>query len=404
MTITVTPLGEDDEATTDANTPVIIPVLDNDPSKPSVEITETTDPPNGTVVINPDGTVTYTPDDGFAGVDTFTYTACVPKADPELCFTQTVTVLVKPVGVDDMVTTPTNTPKVIDVLDNDDTDGLAVTEVSDPPHGSVVINPDGTVTYTPDPGFSGNDTFTYTACAEVNALLRIRALVIPETQCITKTVQVVVTPTGVDDTAITPAATPVNIPVLVNDPAGPSLTVKSTTTPSHGTVVIKLDGTITYTPAVGFSGIDTFTYTACDADNQCITQTVTVTVQPVGRNDETVAEPGKPVVIIVLGNDPAAPSLTVVSVSPPGHGTAVLNADGTITYTPEPGFTGTDTFTYTACDAAGQCITQVVTIKVQELPDTGANTGVLVGFGALLLGAGGLLVGGSRRRRRRVVA
>jgi LPXTG-motif cell wall-anchored protein len=392
--VTITPTGEDDEATTPADTPVKIPVLDNDPSQPSVELTDATDPANGSVVINPDGTITYTPDPGFSGLDTFEYTACVVPENlllkqpaDEFCYTQTVTVMVLPEGVDDGATTPTDTPVDIPVLDNDNTVGLTVKSVTNPPNGSAVVNPDNTVTYTPDPGFSGTDTFEYTACDAID-------------QCITKTVEVIVTPVGTDDAATTPGGTPVNIPVLGNDPAGPSLTIQSTTPPTHGDVVINPDGTVTYTPDPGFSGIDTFTYTACDAENQCVTQTVTVTVKPVATDDAVTTSPGKPVVISVLGNDPAAPSVTVQSLTPPLHGTAVINPDGTITYTPNKGFSGVDTFTYTACDATGQCVTQAVMVTVRGIPNTGSDVGTSLALGALLVGAGGALVVGVRRRRR----
>jgi|GEM_PF-314467 len=73
-----------------------------------------------------------------------------------------------PVAVDDTATTQQNTPVTINVLANDtdeDNDTLSVTAVSNPPNGSAVINGDQTVTYTPDTGFSGQDTFTYTICA-----------------------------------------------------------------------------------------------------------------------------------------------------------------------------------------------------------------------------------------------
>jgi CshA-type fibril repeat protein len=408
VTVTVSPTGANDTAVTGLNTPVVVPVLANDPSAPGVTVSETSDPPHGTLVVNSDGTVTYTPDAGFSGTDTFTYTACVIPANlpaaPTLnrqilidgvtalqyCYTQTVTVTVNPAGVDDVATTPTNTPVVIPVLANDGTIGLTVTLVTDPPHGRVVINPDGTVTYTPDTGFSGTDTFTYTACDAAN-------------QCVTRSVTVAVTPIGADDTASTPAGTAVSIPVLTNDPSGPSLTVRSATTPAHGTVSI-LGGTIVYTPAPGFSGTDTFSYTACDAANRCITQNVSVSVKPTATDDAVFVEPGKPVVISVLKNDPAAPSVTVVAVSTPGHGTAVINADGTITYTPDPGFTGVDSFTYTVCDKANQCVTQTVRVTVARIPATGSDTAVGLSLATLLVGAGALLVVGGRRRRRPSIA
>jgi hypothetical protein len=388
VVVTIRPTGLDDSATTALNTAVDIALLDNDPSKPSLSLTTVTDAPNGTVTINLDGTVKYTPDTGFSGVDTFTYTAC-DAADQ--CITQTVTVTVLPAGADDGATTSTNSPVTIRVLANDGATGLIVESLTDPPHGAAVINADGSVTYTPDTGYSGSDTFQYTACDSID-------------QCITKTVAVFVTPLGVDDTATTPVGTPVKVSVRSNDPSGPSLTIGSTSVPANGTVVINADGTVTYTPSGTFSGIDTFTYTACDAADQCVTQTVTVTVTPVGTDDAIIAQPGKPVIITVLGNDASAPSLVVVSVSPPAHGTAVIGPDGTISYVPNVGFSGVDAFTYTACDAANQCITQTVRVTVSALPATGSDAMDRLVLAAVLVVTGCLLVFGRRRRSNRATA
>jgi hypothetical protein len=349
VTVTVTPVGADDTATTPSNTPVNVDVLANDPSGPSLEVTEVTDGANGTVVIEDDGTVTYTPEAGFSGTDSFTYTAC---DDADQCVTHTVTVTVTPVGVDDVAVTEPNTPVNVDVLANDPSaPSLTVTEVTDGANGTVVIEDDGTVTYTPVPGFSGTDSFTYTACDA-------------EDQCVTQTVTVTVTATGADDTATTPTNTPVNVDVLDNDPAGPSSTVTEVSEPANGTVVIEDDGTVTYTPETGFSGIDTFTYTACDAEEQCYTQTVTVTVTPVGVDDTATTPTNTAVNVDVLDNDPSAPSLEVTAVTDGANGTVVIEDDGTVTYTPESGFSGIDTFTYTATDGDGQTITQSVTVTV----------------------------------------
>ena len=119
----VGPIAADDDAETPADTPVVIPVLDNDtiPGGTTVTVTAVTDPPNGTAVINPDGTVTYTPDTGFAGTDTFTYTICDLDAltafgdnaatRAVFCSTATVTVTTPPpVPVEPgSQTTPTTT-------------------------------------------------------------------------------------------------------------------------------------------------------------------------------------------------------------------------------------------------------------------------------------------------------
>jgi LPXTG-motif cell wall-anchored protein len=325
------------------------------------------------------------------------------------CITRTVTVTVTPVGTDDTATTTSNTPVSIDVLANDPAgSSLDVIAVSDAPNGTVTINPDGTVRYVPDVGFSGIDTFTYTACvvpaASPTGVRTALTQAVGDELCITRTVTVTVRPAGADDTATTPAGTPVQISVLGNDPAAPSLTVGAVTDPPNGSALIGPSGTVTYTPDPGFAGVDTFTYTACDAAGQCVTQTVTVTVEPTATDDVTTTTPGVPVVIRVLGNDPSQASLVVRSVTDPAHGTATVNPDGTITYTPDPGFAGVDTFTYTACDAANQCVTRTVTVTIQTLPRTGGSITASAQAAALMFGVGLALWLTARRRRRTQLA
>lgn len=165
------PVPGDDSAATDEGTPVVIDVLENDtdPQGQPLEVTGTSDPANGTVTINPDGTVTYTPEAGFTGEDTFDYTVTDPDGNTA---TGSVTVAVEPEGGpqapvpgDDSAETGEDTPVVIDILEND-TDPqdqpLSVTGTTDPANGTTIVAPDGRVIYVPDAGFTGEDTFDYT--------------------------------------------------------------------------------------------------------------------------------------------------------------------------------------------------------------------------------------------------
>ncbi|MEO0989287.1 MAG: Ig-like domain-containing protein, partial [Cyanobacteria bacterium J06639_14] len=139
VTVTVDPVVDiaDDTATATEDTPVDIPVLDNDSFGPDASVTDVSDPTNGSVTINADGTVTYEPDPDFNGTDTFTYTVTTPGGVTE---TATVTVTVDPVVdiADDAATVNEDTPVDIPVLDNDSFGpDAAVTDVSDPANGSV---------------------------------------------------------------------------------------------------------------------------------------------------------------------------------------------------------------------------------------------------------------------------
>ncbi|WP_010232318.1 cadherin-like domain-containing protein, partial [Gillisia marina] len=115
-----TPVAVDDSSTTDEDTAVTVSVLDNDSDVDGDELTviSTTEPENGSVVINNDGTITYTPNDNFNGVDTFDYTI---EDEEGLTATATVTVTVgglndAPVAVDDSSTTDEDTAVTVSVL------------------------------------------------------------------------------------------------------------------------------------------------------------------------------------------------------------------------------------------------------------------------------------------------
>lgn len=191
----------DDIVTVDEDSSTVLPIYDNDSGLPPTGTLTTTDPANGTVSIDDNGTpndpsddiVTYTPDSDYNGPDSFDYTVCNSFGD---CSTATVTIDVLPIvdAIDDMIATDQDQAVDIDILANDNdipTTGTLTT--TDPSNGTVVINDNGTpndpsddtVTYTPNPGFTGTDTFTYTLCDDLG-------------NCSTATVTVVVNPLNVD--------------------------------------------------------------------------------------------------------------------------------------------------------------------------------------------------------------
>ncbi len=362
------PVAEDDTATTDEDTSVTVPVLanDSDADGDPLTITEAT-APNGTVVINPDGTVTYTPDENFNGTDVITYTISDGNGGFD---TATLTVTVDPVNdvpvaQDDAATGTEDEPLTIPVLANDgdaDGDPLTVTTATSP-DGTVTINPDGTITFVPNPDFNGPTTITYTIDDGMGG-----------TATATVTVDIVAVndpPVGEPDTAVTDEDTPITIPVLANDndPDGDPLTVVSANAP-NGTVTINPDGTITYTPNPDFNGTDTITYQVSDGMGGFDTVTATVTVNPVNDppvagNDVTSVNEDSEVTIPVLVNDTDADGdpLTVTTATAT-NGTVTINPDGTITYVPNPDFFGQDTITYTISDGNGGTSTATVAVEV----------------------------------------
>jgi len=290
------PVAAPDSAQTQAGQPVRIEVLanDSDPDGDSQSIADIANPENGSATLANDGAITYTPNTGFAGVDHFTYDVtdgnltshaevtvtvdqATASADPPATQEEATAPVTRsaaedptpvienraPVAVDDETNAAAGRPVQIDVLGNDaDPDGQvpSVTDASDPPNGSIEINDDGTVTYTPDAGFVGDDRFTY---GITDGELEGRAGVVVHV------VQPAVAPrppTLGADQASTDTGRPVQIDVLANDSSreGTVPRVTDVSTPTSGTATLNPDGTVTYVPAAGFAGVDRFTYGVTD--------------------------------------------------------------------------------------------------------------------------------------------
>jgi LPXTG-motif cell wall-anchored protein len=179
------PTAVNDFDTTDEDTAVRITVRNNDsdPDGDSLSIGSFTQSIHGTVRLA-GGALRYTPDSNWNGTDSFTYEVCDPDG---ACDTATVTVVVAPVNdapvaYDDAVGAKPGKPVDIPVTFNDDEpdgDAIVVTVMDQPAHGSVTVQPDGTIVYKSAGSYSGADAFTYEICD-------------PDGDCSTATVSVVV--------------------------------------------------------------------------------------------------------------------------------------------------------------------------------------------------------------------
>jgi hypothetical protein len=393
------PVANPDFYVTLVNVPVPGNVLNND-SDPDgdnliLNTTPISAPSNGTVTVNANGTILYTPNTGFTGTDVFTYGIC-DDGVPSLCAQTTVTILVlpdenntsndPPFAGDDFAFTPKNEPVSGNLLPNDfDPNGdnivLNTNPITQPANGTVVILPNGTFTYTPNTDYVGPDQFIYSICDDGTPSL-----------CAEATAYITVyqynnPPVAVDDINGTLVDVPVSGNVLTNDldPDGDNLTVTTTpvTPPTNGTVTLNPDGSYTYTPTNGFTGTDTFVYSVCDdgVPQLCDQATVTITVtEPTISNDPPVANPDFYVTLVnvpVPGNiltndsDPDGDNiiLNTTPVSAPSNGSVTVNANGNIIYTPNTGFTGTDVFTYRICDDGTPSLCDETTVTVVVMPD-----------------------------------
>ncbi|MBZ9629446.1 endonuclease [Salegentibacter sp. LM13S] len=281
-----------------------------------------------------------------------------------------------PVAVDDEYVTNENTAiEIDDLLENDTIFEYARVVDFDSETaegGTVEDNRDGTFIYTPPQNFSGEDTFEYTICDNAST---------PNCDSATVTIMVTdATPVARDDAYETEEDKVLSIVnYLDNDDLVNNTSIASVDyEDSEGIAVIEDDGTITYTPADGYAGEDSFTYTICDQgeDPTCATATITVNVldegSPVANDDTLVIDMNASEFTItsLLNNDIVIDGAVITSVTDTNtRGNITLNEDGSISYTPENGYLGDDTFTYSLCDddqPEPTCSTATVTITLVD--------------------------------------
>ena len=173
------------------------------------------------------------------------------------------------------------------------------------------------------------------------------------------------TPTIGDADVQTTATTAVSGSVTVSDPdTGQTVKLSISSGPTNGTAMVADDGSFTYTPTGNFTGIDTFTIEGCDdaAVRACASGTVTVAIYPVAVDDAQVTGPGETIEVDVQAND-IGDTGPLQIVTGPAHGTATI---GSIIYTANADFTGTDTVVYRVCspNAPSLCDDATLTIMV----------------------------------------
>ena len=228
--------------------------------------------------------------------------------------------------------------------DADAGDTLTYTLANAPAHGSAAIGSDGRFTYTAAAGTAGQtDTFTYTVtdAAGASATGTVNVTIVQNQK-----------PTAGKTVFSVLEGETLSASLELGDADGDALTASVGTQPAHGTLTLAADGTFTYVPADGYTGKDTFVATVADGtDNVEITAEITVdkNVAPVAQNASVKVKKDTAAVITLKAKDDNGTPLTYTLVKQPAHGTAVPEND-TVTYTPAEGYTGVDTFTFTASD------------------------------------------------------
>ncbi|ENQ8177805.1 RTX toxin [Vibrio parahaemolyticus] len=375
---TVAPVADivADKATVVEDTPTIIKVLGNDTFEGDgkvVSLDANNGPANGSVSVNPDGSVTYTPNDNYHGIDSFTY--IVTSGGVSESTTVYVDVTPEndaPVAKDDTAITNEDTPVTIDVLPNDtdvDGDKLSIESASVPKEQGTVEVVNGKLVFTPAENFNGDAEITYTVTDGAltdQATVKVTVNAVNDTPVVESNIA---DQTSAED--FTPYTIDLNTAFSDVDNVDGELTFSVSGNSKIQVAIV--NGIATITPTADWNGSETLTFTVTDPSDESVSQTVDFTVAPVVdiKADSTNVVEDTPTIINVLGNDTFEGKDKVVSLDAengPKNGTVIVNNDGTVTYTPDDNYVGKDTFTYVVT-SGGVSESATVTVNVTPVND-----------------------------------
>ena len=351
---------------------------DSDADGDVLSLVSVQDAVNGSVALDEQGDVVFTPDAEYTGPASFTYTVEDGQGGSAVA-TVNLTVNSVPVSADD-AGFGTNEGEAVTIaavalLANDsDADGdvLSLLSVQDAVNGSVALDGEGDVVFTPDAGYSGPASFTYTvedgqggsATATVNLTVNAIPVLADDAGFATD-----------EDQAVTIAAAA----LLANDSDadGGVLSLVSVQDAVNGSVVLDGQGDVVFTPAADHNGPASFTYTVEDGQGGSATATVDLMVTavndaPVGVDDAGFGTEVNQAVTIaaaaLLANDSDVDGdvLSLVSVQDAVNGSVVLDGQGDVVFTPNAGYIGPASFTYTVEDSQGVSATATVDLTVSD--------------------------------------
>ncbi|EJM7148097.1 tandem-95 repeat protein, partial [Vibrio parahaemolyticus] len=375
VNFTVAPVADivADNATVVEDTPTIIKVLGNDTFEGDdkvVSLDTNNGPANGMVSVNPDGSVTYTPNDNYHGTDSFTYIVTSGGVSESTTVSVDVTpVNDAPVAKDDIATTQEDTAVTIDVLSNDtdvDGDKLSIQSATVPEAQGKVEIVDGKLVFTPAENFNGHAEITYTI---TDGALTDQATVNVTVNAVNDTP---VVESSIADQTLAEDFTPytIDLNTAFSDVDNVDGELTFSVSGNSNIQVAIVNGIATFTPTADWNGSEALTFTATDPSGESVSQTVNFTVAPVA---DIVADSARvvedtPTIIKVLGNDTFEGDDKVVSLDTnngPANGTVSVNPDGSVTYTPNDNYHGTDSFTYIVTSGG---VSESTTVEVNVTP------------------------------------
>ena len=327
----------------------------------------------GSIVIDANGHYSFTPDANYHGaVPQITYTTNTGASSTLDITVNSANDL--PVAENANKTTLEDTPVSGQVVASD-VDGDALTYTlkpsSGPANGTLVLDSsNGKYTYTPDHDYNGNDSFTVVVSdgqgGTVESVVSITVTAVNDE------------PVTADNSNTTAEDTAVSGQVVASDVDGDALTytLKPSSGPVNGTLVLdSSNGKYTYTPDHDYNGNDSFTVVVGDGQGGTVESVVNITVTavndaPIAHDDSATIDEDHSVTIDVLANDTDidSSSLSVTGASA-SHGSVTINQDGTLTYTPDANYGGSDTIVYTISDGDGGTSSASVTVGITPVAD-----------------------------------
>jgi len=375
------PRTVDDDVETEEDTSIRIKVLDNDEDiDGTIDVTSVAlvvMPASGSVELQADGSIIYTPNKDFFGLDTFTYT--VKDTENALSNETNVNITITsindaPISVNDIVVLQEDVAHGINAIGNDvDVDGTidSIEVLEAPTQGSVIIDT-ATLqfTYTPNENFFGTDSFTYQTTDDLGAESNIATVLL--------TIETVNdNPLSNDDEAQTDEEVAVVIDVLENDQdIDGQLVLHSvivTTAAQFGSTEVSVSGKITYTPQLDYAGEDFFIYQV--SDDQDGKSTAAVYIQVNNINDAPIAvaqtfnsNEDDALIIELMGTDVDEDNLTYAITSEPENGTLTGDAPNVV-YQPNEDYFGEDSFTFKVNDSVLDSTNEIISINIEAVND-----------------------------------
>ncbi|MCG7920533.1 MAG: Ig-like domain-containing protein [Candidatus Thiodiazotropha lotti] len=368
-------------------------VLNNDTglSDTPATVSLVTDVTNGTLILNGDGTFSYTHDGSSNLLDAFTYRVTDndgQTSDASVSISVTPAVDAIPTANADTIslaeggTATTLVGGSATVLNNDtglDDTPVTISLVTDVSYGALSLNSDGTFTYTHNGSENFTDSFTYRLTDNdgqtSDATVNITITPVSDSLPVANDDSLSLAQGGTATTLTGGSATVLNNDTGLSDTPA---TVSLVTDVTNGTLILNGDGTFSYTHDGSSNLLDAFTYRVTDNDGQTSDASVSISVTPAvdaipTANADTIslAEGGTATTLVggsatVLNNDTGLDDtpVTVSLVTDVNYGTLMLNSDGTFSYTHDGSNNLTDSFVYRVTDSGGDASETTVVINV----------------------------------------